>query len=371
MIVTDRSRIVAALNCRQLRYWGYEYGGRGLANETTSLPLLNGIAIHNGIDRVADDPDNLDSIIREIISEWKADWQDADEWFVREQETLLEGLIRVWTAYRLPLIQEEFSIVASELEIPWELAPGLVDMVRCDKILRRNSDGMLFILELKTATTCNDYWANQWIHNTQILANTLAVQEKFGETCGGVMIEGLEKGQRKRETNQASQFFDKQIQNSPLCYGWRKGDLLSPSYTATWERFFVPDVMPLEKWITQYITEDVARKICYPLLPIKPTSQQLDRWRRQTIEQEFEIRRLRVLSRDAFPLNDEHCMRYGSPCQFEGLCFTEERANDPLSGGYVWRTPHHELERQQWAKQGLEETSEPAPREDEAAAQVL
>ena len=373
MRLIDRTRIVSYLNCSRLRYWGFEYQGRGLASKGTSMPLLTGIAIHSAVDRVADDPDNLDGIIRETLDDWQKDYQGAEDWFIKEQSYLLEGLIRTWTTYRLPRILEEFNIVASELEIPWELEDGLVDMVKCDKILRRLSDGMLFILELKTTSSANDYWAKQWIHNTQVLANTLAVQEKFGEPCGGVLIEGLEKGQRKTEKD------GRTIQNSPLCYAWVKvkdnKTLISPSYTSGWTRTPVWDLMTSEDWCRTYIDEDVARRICNPLLPIKPISQQLDRWRAQTILQERRIVELipTTLAGDlsAFPMNDEHCLRYGSPCQFEKICFTPMIEEDPRSNGYVYRTPHHDTERKLWQEQGMEAQDNPPSREDEAAAQVL
>jgi hypothetical protein len=111
--------------------------------------------------------------------------------------------------------------VAIEKEMKWEMGGGVIDQIRCDLLARRRSDGGLFYFEWKTTTTGGDEWAKQWEHNTQLLLNTLAIEEVLGERCEGVIIEGLVKGRRKIDDSISSPFFGRKIQQSPLCYGWK------------------------------------------------------------------------------------------------------------------------------------------------------
>ncbi len=49
----SRTSSVADWTCERARYWGYEYGGRGLAKSHTSLALSTGISIHDSLAAIA------------------------------------------------------------------------------------------------------------------------------------------------------------------------------------------------------------------------------------------------------------------------------------------------------------------------------
>jgi hypothetical protein len=367
--LTDRSRIQAYHNCKRLRYLNYHWGGRGLERVTLGLPLINGTFIHAAFAAVLTG-DSAPSVLARLETDYRASItargvyaENNTEDFILEQLTLLKGLVLAWDAVRLPALRAEYEVVAVEQEMQWAMAPGLIDMVRCDAILRRKSDGLLFILEFKTVSSVTNDWLQQWQHNSQILANSLAVEELYGQPVGGVLIEGIVKGRRTIDRGTTSPFHGQQIQQSPLCYGYRRRTETGYDYDVDWnrgsEKVAIWEHLPIEDWVFYHLTE-ADRNALFVTLPAHlPVRREQERWRRQTVAQEHQIQTdLRVLEttpdddqrtlmRDVmFPLNDDHCFRYfGHPCSFEPLCFTQAIEDDPLGSGlYQPRTPHHPTE---------------------------
>src|SRR3990167_5082600 len=50
----DRSRITTDWACPRRRYWQYEFGGRGIQPDVTSLELFLGTALHDGLASIGD-----------------------------------------------------------------------------------------------------------------------------------------------------------------------------------------------------------------------------------------------------------------------------------------------------------------------------
>lgn len=363
MIFTSRSRIVAYANCPRYGYLAYDWQGTGLEAVQTSLPLAFGIEGHEALAGILLGT-SVEMQLSKSIAAFAATIEakgvrneEVTAFFVREQQALLEGTLRAFARVRLPALKADFEFVAVEKEILWPVSPDIIDRVRCDVLARRRSDGGLFYVEWKTTSGGGDDWAKQWEHNTQLLANTLAIEETLGERVEGVMIEGLVKGRRKIDESLASPFFGQRIQNSPVCYGWvheatgdysvrfprGKGWRKIP----TWE---IPGG-GTERWVNEIMGVEDCRALFAPVPPIRPRREHLERWRRQTIAAERErAAKLDMVAKDprmldmAFPMNDEHCFRYwGHPCEFEPLCFGGEIAEDPVGSGlYQPHTPHHE-----------------------------
>jgi hypothetical protein len=277
---------------------------------------------------------------------------------MKEQRALLEGLIWAWHRVRLPKLRAEYEIVSIEKDMLWEIGQKhgiqVLDMVKCDALLRRRSDGTLFYLEFKTTTLGGDDWIKQWEHNSQLLINTVAVEEMLGERLGGVLIEGLLKGQRKPERLKNSRFRGRVIQQSPLCYAYAQTDSAGNRHysldyvSPKWERIAVWEEVNAETWTQKVLSVEDCEGLFVPVPPIRPRNDLLARHRAQMLHQETTIARtLREpdLDRD-FPQNDDHCYRYwGSPCEMEELCFNAAVAADPTGSGlYQQRRPHHELE---------------------------
>lgn len=361
-IVTSRSRIVAYDNCPRYGYLAYDWDGTGLEASGLGLPLANGIAVHEILARILG-KHNPEEVIQEELEKYRAavrargvlnEDPDGISWLLAEQSALLEGTIRAWMQVRLPRLRAEYELVAVEKELNWPIAEDIIDQVRCDVLARRRSDGSLFYLEWKTAAAGHDEWAKQWEHNTQLLANTLAVEEMLGERVDGVLIEGLVKGSRQKDKNPRSPFYGRRIQQSPLCYGYRHeatGEL-QVAYTsargwyrvASWQA-----VGSMQEWLRVAMDDEDVLKLFSPVPPIRPRPEHLERWRRQTIAKErdrqlrLELVRSGGLTLDeAFPMNDEHCFRYwGHPCVFEPLCFTGAIQRDPLGSGLYQRHASH------------------------------
>lgn len=364
-ILTSRSRMVAYANCPRLGYLTYDWGETGLEPVSLSLPLANGIAIHEILAEILTGTPPA-SAISKALATYKAlvesqgvfnEDPGSVDWLIREQQTLLEGMIHAWLRVRYPILRAEYDFLAVERELLWPLdAEGtIIDQIRADVLARRKSDGGLFYLEWKTTTMGGDEWVKQWEHNTQLLANTLAIEELLHERCEGVIIEGLLKGRRKIDEAARSPFNGRKIQFSPLCYGYKHvatGEY-SARYQAAkgWYKIATFAEMPVETWVSDVMSVEDCQALFAPVPPIRPRREHLDRWRKQTIALENErsakltlVKRRPELLDDLFPMNDEHCFRYwGHPCPFEPLCFRSEVEADPLGSAlYQPRVPHHQ-----------------------------
>lgn len=357
-------------NCPRFRFLHYHYGGTGLERISMALPLVTGIAVHEALAEVLLGADPTAAIDR-AFAQYEMDVLErgiTDEVlsprFFAEQRALLAGLVYAWHRVRYPQLLREYEPVLIERELLWPLGSrngvNVLDMIRADALVRRRADGLLFYLEFKTTTKGDENWVRSWEHNSQILINTVAIEELLGERLGGVLIEGLLKGSRRKCTLKTSPFYGEVIQDSPFCYAFRSMGPKGVVYHTAWERgaehIRVWEKMPsTQAWIQQLPEEDLlAQFVALP--PIRPSEEQLERHRRQMLIQEEQVAwGLDELSRSSdpavhrhildavFPQNDDHCYRYyGSPCSMEPVCFTRAVALDPLGSGlYVARTPHH------------------------------
>jgi hypothetical protein len=328
------------------------------------LPLVSGSFIHRTIElHLTGTP--LDEAIAYAKGAYLSE-VEKDERECAEQLCLLEGLVRAWVKWRLPKILAEFEVVSVEEELDWPLDCQILDMVKCDVLLRRKSDGMLFILEFKTTKDGSGWWKQQWLHNTQVLANTLAIQEVKGEPVGGMLIEGLVKGKWEKDKAKSSPWAGEKIQHSILCYCYKEevdGEwVYSTDYHPKKKKVAVWEEMEPKEWV-EMLTVEELESLFVQVEPMKPRLLDLLRWKHQTIYQENQIIKDLDLIDDAiemgypeeevaalvaqlFPKNDAACFRYfGHPCEYEPLCFTAEVERDPVgSGKYEWRKPHHVME---------------------------
>lgn len=360
-------------NCPRYRYLHYHHGGLGFERLSLGLPLITGIAVHEALARLlqGEAPDVA------IEAAWASYTEELTRGiagvsvtplFLTEQQAMLKGLLYAWAAVRLPILLRDYEPVLVEREMLWEMGQAngytLLDMIRCDAVLRRRADGMLFYLEFKTTTKGDESWVRSWEHNSQLLINTAALEDLLGERIGGVLIEGLLKGSRRKCTLKTSRFHEEVIQDSPLCYAFRvRTDGGQWVYTTDWargaEHFRVSDVFPeVRTWIAQ-LPRETVQALFVAVPPIHPSPEHLARHRRQMVFQEetvaFALDALkgasspevhRALLDCYFPQNDDHCFRYyGSPCDMEPICFTRAVAADPEGSGlYKTRVPHHDSE---------------------------
>ena len=129
----DRSRYNQGLGyCMFARYLGYTHEYTGIVANYFSISLTTGGQVHAVLEHILydlrdNDLEISDSKIREHIqtakeayedevndSTWSAFDKDLLDNIIKEQTTLLEGLIWCWAEYLIPWIKENYTIEAIE-----------------------------------------------------------------------------------------------------------------------------------------------------------------------------------------------------------------------------------------------------------------
>jgi hypothetical protein len=215
----DRTRTVQDWRCPRSRYLGYEYLGRGIVKQGTSLALYIGITVHDALAFIAtNNPPDVDEVaslafkqVHDNIMESSGGviLPDTIE-FAKEQGTLTEGLIRGFYKHVWPRILADYKIISVEQEMEYTIADGYVFMTRPDLIVE-NSEGDLIYLEYKTTSSKKESWINSWETAVQLHSSIKATEQTLGRKPAYVQILGLYKGYES---------YGKQ--SSPFCYAYMK-----------------------------------------------------------------------------------------------------------------------------------------------------
>lgn len=397
-IYIDRSRVDTRQACPRQRFFAYDYIAPdiltstpiaedivgGITRASGSLPLLNGIAIHAAHARLLAGQ-GIEEVIELARSEYTTEvssrgvFGELDtQGLIREQLAMLEGMLRLWAKWRLPAILAEYELAyfngepAIEQAWEWELAPGLVQRLRMDAIVRRRGDGLLHILDYKSAAYVSSGWREKFEHSLQTELYVQALKEKTGEPVGGMLYEGLMKGSYRKDTAASSPFFGQRIQSSPYCYAYvlegPEGMVWSVPYTAKkgYKKVRITDIMTTAQWVEdhlQHLVQPAEMFVSVP--PICPPPFELERIKRQVVMQEFayhqqlaKYRQLVAEGRDEeaelqldefAPQVGSACYKYGADfrCAYvQDVCWT--RGAMPLEeGGFTVRIPHHAGEQEE------------------------
>lgn len=377
----DRTRVENREDCGMLRFLGFDFDGDGLDSEQASLPLLSGIAIHAAHARLLAGQ-AIDGVIESIISDYVAEITqrgiaglEITKSIIREQKALLEGMLRMWATIRLPRILEEYDVVSIEQTWDWELIPGLVQRLRLDALLRRKGDGLLHILDYKTVGYPSEVWMEKFEHNLQTCLYLQALKEKSGEPVGGILYEGIVKGQFKKDTAFKSPWYGQKIQQSPYTIGYALsgdcGTIYQSDYTSKkgYNKVRPFEAMSMEAWVNEVLIPEGKGNDLFIIVPaICPPDYELLRVKDQVIYEELKYHREldeyrfllasakesgssavqdiadRHLARVA-PIRTNRCYKFGMDhrCKFIDVCFNQ--GADPLNGGgYVKRMPHHDTD---------------------------
>lgn len=360
-----------------MRFLGYDFGAEddptptGIAPEAAVLPLLSGTVIHAAHARLlAGQP--LELVMRETIDGYRHEIVKAGLFgiavttdLINEQAALLEGMLRTWAITRMPRILEEYEVVSIEEKWDWELAPGLVERIRMDVIVRRRDDGLLHIWDFKTLNYPSEMWMEKFEHDHQTLLYVEALKERMNEPVGGIIYEGLVKGLFRKETAFRSKWFGLKVQHSPYTFAYAlRGDGLSvyqTEYTSKkgYEKVRPYDEMPMKDWVEDWLIPEGKTNELFIVLPvIDPPAYELLRMKEQVIREELAykdlVQRWRAMpdgpDRDKFldvaaPMRVSRCFKFGQDnrCAFTWICFNQ--GAQPLDGGgYVKRVPHHDTD---------------------------
>lgn len=387
--LTDRSRIDAREECERKRYLNYDYTiegypVKGLQRRTMSLPLINGVTMHEGHARVLGGQ-SVDDVVKAILGDYAAEiakrgvFGEGDpKHLVREQGALLEGMLRAFVLEWVPRILEEYDIVSIEKPMQWEMAPGLVQNLRFDVVLRRKADGQLIILDFKSMPYVSDAWSQKLETSRQTSLYITAAQELFGEPVEIAYL-GVVKGSYRKDTAQSSPFFGQKIAASPYTYAYAlKGDVgnvYQTAYTAKkgYQKIRTYEEMPTKEWLEwlwMHERQTVKDQFTFNP-PIAPSPAELDADRELIIAEELEFvaniekyeamkfeaertgnqqlaaKAQRFLDLVAAPKRKSTCYKYGmdSRCSMVGICYNDGALENVLvDGEFEPREPHHATE---------------------------
>lgn len=259
--LTDRTRYLTGTGrCGRQRYLSNHFGpaGYGIVRQSDSLPLATGKYVHEAFEillRSMLETDQLPSrgLVRQAITAASEAYgrriaargyagllqSERSDYVIREQQTLLAGL--VWAAYQtiLPWLLQEFRIRSVETESIYVLdcscglssavldarqhdargCQGVGLMLRQDLVAERRvgSGGAYF--EIKTTGSGGDAWAEEWETKPQLGLGSLGIKERLGLEITETYVIGLYKGRRTLRGEGADAI---RIQDSPLCYGYSK-----------------------------------------------------------------------------------------------------------------------------------------------------
>ena len=405
LIVFDRSRITVTEHCMRERYLGYHWGGVGLDRISLRLDLEVGKCTHAILADVLFILNNhsfsetlLNQSINQHLNTFEADirqrgielelaagYEQAEDGTVVLQPPPIEftlGLykcwirnaVTAWTAVRGPQFIQTYEVISIEQEEELLLADGqLLFLSRPDAVLKRHSDGELFILNFKTVGEPNQWWQEQWPLDMQTLTECLPIEARLGQRVSGVLIEGLVKGgKRCQHPRDSGQWWI----NSPFCWAWTKpaAPPFPGEYAAKYEwtdedgnsrrlgkgyrRTPVFEDMGAREWL-QWLMEhepELVRQQFVQLPAILRNDAACEQWVRQNVAREhrmfleaqfingIESNYQQVALDASFPMSTSggNCIR-PSRCQFFDVCHGTAGV-DSLSSGYQLRQPNHPRE---------------------------
>lgn len=309
-----------------------------------------------------------------------------ESWTAQEQAALIEAFGWAYERVRLPHLLAEYEVVSIEQEEFTLLSGDVGQASRADAVLRRRSDGLLFVYQFKTSGNPGDArWEQSFQVDMQMMTETLAVERRIGERVWGVLIDAFDKGQRVTVNAETLKERPKEgeptheAQRSKLIYGYRTENnppvqkaLYDWDGTTKkgWYKFavwlndfsdasrYVAGMSPVEYWV-QWLPVEVVEAQFKTLEPIMRDERATEAKVRQIVALEQHVRERRLdmdtwdgsdpYGRQAaldmcFPQNERSCW-YPSKCAMFAMCHEAGVADDPEGSGlYRPRTLNHPVE---------------------------
>jgi len=265
VIFTDRSRQKTYFSCPMERFLGYHIYGTGITGSGVALPLATGAHTHNAIEHILKNSWNEvpnESLVREAIRQTTVAYETeiADEGFfdpemdeeramyvLKEQTTLIHGLVWAWASYILPRFLEEFEVrhVEQEMERVYKCDCGLSDIGTVQTHVKRNCNGLVVMTRPDIAAV--KYTTGGWTYHeiktggkidsdtfegdVQFAFGALGVEGFTGESLTESYVHALNKGYRVARDG------GPKLQQSALCYGYYKegiDGLVPPEIRTKW-----------------------------------------------------------------------------------------------------------------------------------------
>ncbi len=259
---TDRSRIVTTRRCKRARFWGYEVtvpenipGVLGISPARTSIPMLIGSAVHQGLELLhkrllltggtADETTREEAVevgleyyntrveaealeLQAGLSLAEDEWMDAPvgleevgksrDFEIKEGRALVEALIRAYYMVGLSQLWDRYEILTVEEEVSGVIIAVLDAEIqlngRADAVLRDRATGGLFAFSIKTAKDLDSRASYNWREDDQGISECFLIQQQvlddrfaeFGINSGdqpqlGVQMLHLLKGNKYKDQN--------------------------------------------------------------------------------------------------------------------------------------------------------------------------
>lgn len=354
-MIISRPRAETDWKCPRKRYWNYEYAGQGIVTTNTSIELLMGTVVHDGLAAIARGLD-IDEIAAaayqqmvDSLTKPLEDSNDANE-FVHEQATLVEGLVRGFYRSTWPYLKVQYpEILAVEQDMIYNLESGYKFPAKPDLVVR-NEHGEVFYIEYKTTSNKKDNWIQSWNYAVQVHATTKAIEEYVGEPVTAIIVQGLYKGYES---------YGKQ--NSPFCYTYYRAgqppfssDEFLYEYKAGYKKRPVWEMRGgCKEWVAG-MPEHILAEQFPQTPPIYPNRELIDKFFIQREVREIEIAQAIDLisgtTEEAkqnvldvvFPQKFDQCSpSFGYGCPYKEIC--HGNIPEPLSRGWILRDISHEM----------------------------
>lgn len=380
-ILLALSRLNEWFKCPRSFYWNYEYKGAGIAGTRTPIELAIGGAVHAGLQALLHGVavDNAVAAgglrFKERLQKGPAILEpNEDVLFVyKEQELLIEALIRVWALKGLPELLETYEIVEIEQENDLKLGPNVIIRTRADGLLRHRENGRLYVLSFKTAKRYDSRYGSAGGHDVQGLSEAAAIEQAMGEEVLGVQYQYIIKGAR----NEFPKGTGRHQQDNILLHPWIKigtGENGVPPELATewkwtdetghghtlgkgWRKCNIWDYMSVQDWIQTLSSDnwkspfgpnaDRAGALDEVLVTPPPYFRrraELDDWKEQTrfLGEELRAKRGRMLGTESQSLNEHYPQNrracdWPSKCPFTMICHGPAGPEPEQSGLYRLR----------------------------------
>lgn len=265
MIFTDRSRQKTYFSCPMERFLGYHIYGRGISGSGVALPLATGSHTHSAIEYILNNSWNEipgEELVREAIQLSTVAYEEEvakggfldpemDEdralYVLKEQTTLIHGLVWAWASYILPRFLEEYEVkhVEQEMERVYKCdcglsevgdvkdhsarnCSGLVVMTRPDIVAVKYVTGAWTYHEIKTGGKID---SDTFEGDVQFAFGALGVEAHTGNELAESYVHALNKGYRVARDG------GPKLQQSALCYGYYKegiDGLVPPEIRTKW-----------------------------------------------------------------------------------------------------------------------------------------
>lgn len=354
IFLLDRSGADLDDKCGHAYWWNRLEAGIGVVEPGENDALMTGREIHEDLSDIAESPDPLEaarSITSRVLDGLDCDATQAQ----REHAMRRAGWALAYAIYIEPRVREQYENVHTEGELVLDRGSLWVPTTP-DRVLRGWHTGKLVYREYKSTVSASQGYLDSWKLAIQLHIGMKAVEEELGEKVGFAQIMCLMKGDNRDG-----------ILKHPYTWGYRNDVTgkwtheYAKARSAEWNPAPVSEYPGgLEAWV-RYLGEDAAREMFPHTEPIFLNERLLEQWitrKRARAEQIEAVKDLCVDDVNArriyFEQRQGACRpAFGFACPYRLACWNASVYAEPLKHGYVPRHPHHEIEVQWRAEEGL------------------